>query len=75
MWIRTNDILCKADEFSRFYIDIASGSYHIFGKESDNTSVVLGTYRDYRKAKEAFESLYTALEHGDRAFTMPRSNY
>jgi hypothetical protein len=45
-----------------------------FGKQSDNLSTLLGEYWSQIKAREVFDALYTALEHGDNAFTMPNSD-
>ena len=75
MWIRTNDVICKADEFSRIYMeDMSHGRYGVLGKGSDNLSTMLGVYKDSRKAKVVLDSLYIALEQGDDAFTMPESD-
>lgn len=73
MWIRIEDVICHTDEFSRFYIqEMPNGGYGVFGKHSENLSTLFGEYRDKRRATEVFDILYTALEHGDKAFKMPK---
>ena len=75
MWIRTGNVICNTDEFSRFYIeDIGNGSRGIFGKQSEEVSVLLGEYRDLRKAVEVFTEFYTALERGSNTFTIPKND-
>ena len=75
MWIKSDNVICRTDEFSRFYIEeLPSGSFGIFGKQSDEISVVLGYYRDIRRAMEVFDDFYAALNRGDKAFTMPKSD-
>ena len=76
MWIRTNDAVCKADEFSRFYIESMPNGYcAILGKESDSISVVLGVYKDCKKSNRVLDNLYSALKYGYHAFTMPKDDY
>lgn len=75
MWIRIDDVICKADEFSRFYIEnMPNGNCGVFGKESDSISVLLGTYKDCKTSKKVLDDLYFALRYGDRAFTMPKDD-
>jgi hypothetical protein len=75
MWIRTNDVMCRVDDFSKFYIDMNSGSYSVIGKESDNRATVFMNYSTYASAKAALDGLYEALERGDRTFTMRNTAY
>jgi hypothetical protein len=75
MWIRIDDVICKADDFARFYIEMNSGEYGIIGKESNNRITIFVNYRSYSKAKEVLDNLYKALERGDRAFTIPNRMY
>lgn len=75
MWIRTGDVICNTDEFYRFYVEeMPNKNYGIFGKKSENLSILLVEYWSQIKAREVFGALYTALEHGDNAFTMPNSD-
>ena len=74
MWIKSDNVICRTDEFSRFYIEeLPNGSFGIFGKESDELSVILGSYRTIRRTMEVFDTLYSAFERGDKAFAMPKS--
>lgn len=75
MWIRIDDVICKADDFSRFYVEhMPNGDYGILGKESDSVLVLLGTYKDCKRSKKVLDNLYFALRDGDRAFTMPKDD-
>ena len=75
MWIRTGNAINKTDEFTLFYIDrMPDDSYGVFGKQSEHISIILGTYRDFSRAEDAFNSFYAALERGDKAHTMQESD-
>ena len=74
MWIRTGNVICHTDEFCRFYVEeMPNRNYGVFGKQTENLSTLLGEYRSHIKAREVFDTLYAALERGDKAFTMPNS--
>ena len=75
MWIKTGTVICNTDEFTRFYIEkMPDDSYGVFGKQSEHISIILGTYRDFSRAKDALNNFYTALERGDKAHTMQESD-
>ena len=75
MWIRTGNVICNTDEFTRFYIqDMGDGYLGIFGKQSDNMSTLLGEYRDLRRATDAFNNFYAALERGQKAYQIQTSD-
>lgn len=75
MWIRINDVIHKADDFSSFYIEMYNGEYSVVGKEPGGRLTIFVTYRIYSNAKESIDNLYAALERGDRAFTIPNRMY
>ena len=75
MWIRVNDVIRSADDFSSFYIEMYHGEYSIIGKESDSRITIFINYRSYSTAKEVLDGLYAALERGDRTFTIPNRTY
>lgn len=75
MWIRTGNIICNVDDFSKFYIEICNGQYNVLGQESDSKATMFANYNTYSSAKAALDGLYTALERGDRTFTMHNTAY
>ena len=75
MWIRINDVLCRTDNFSKFYIEMHHGEYSFIGKEYDGQITIFVNYKSYYTAKEVLNDLYAALERGDRVFTMPNQMY
>ena len=75
MWIKTGTVICNTDEFTRFYIEeMPDNSYGVFGKQSEHISIILGAYRDFNRAQNAFNNFYSALERGQNAYMMQESD-
>ena len=75
MWIRVGNVIRNTDEFTRFYIEEMSDDFYgVLGQQTEHVAVILGTYRDLSKAVDAFNTFYSALERGEKAYKIQESD-